>query len=39
MIRDYDTHIMSLSDKNLDSLFLEYLNLPINDQVLVKPKT
>ena len=39
MLSDYDSYIESLEDSNLDSLFIEYLSLPINSGVDVKPKT
>ena len=39
MLTDYDTYIRSLEDSDVNSLFIEYLNLPINSQIDVKPKT
>lgn len=30
ILNDYDRHIESLEHSNLDSLFLEYIRLPIN---------
>ncbi len=39
MLRDYDTHIESLQDSNLDSLFLEYIHLPLNKNFEVKLKS
>lgn len=39
MLKDYDNHIESLEDSNLDSLFLEYIHLPLNKSFEVKAKT
>lgn len=30
ILKEYDRHIFSLEDSNLDTLFIEYLNLPIS---------
>jgi len=38
MLIDYDKHIESLEYSNLDSLFLEYIHLPINQAYEVKDK-
>lgn len=31
MLEEYDYYLSSLEKKNLTSLFLEYINIPIND--------
>jgi hypothetical protein len=37
MLQDYDQHLMSLEKKNLTSLFLEYINIPIVGLETVAP--
>ena len=39
MLTDYDNYIRSLEHSDVNSLFIEYLNLPINNNIDVKAKT
>lgn len=37
MLQEYEQHLSSLERKNLTSLFLEYINIPIVDLTTVPP--